>query len=328
MKKIRLTSAAAVLLAAVLSLAIQCFAADIPKPNNDFYVLDNSRIIDSDTEEYIIEQNIKLCEATGAQIVVVTEDFVPDGKLELYAYNIFNEWEIGDSEKNNGILLLISIGDDDYWCTQGKGLEKSLTSGTIGNLLYDYLEPDFAKQNYNDGIRKVFDALLNEVSDIYDYTPSDDRYSTDDYYQGGVSHVEGLVRTTTSFISGLTTLIVIIVIICVLRSIARSSDGCLGCLLGWTLFGSSHNRRPPHPPRGGFGGGHRGGFGGPHHHGGGFGGSRPGGGFGGSRPGGSFGGSSRGHSGGFGGSSRGGGSRGGSSGGGGSTRGGGAGRRH
>ena len=301
MKKLNLAAVVVMLLAAILSLTTQISAADLPKPADDFYVLDQSGILSDETKEYIIAQNKLLCDATGAQIVVVTQDFVPDGKLELYAYNLFNEWDIGSKDKNNGILLLVSIGDDDYWCTEGKGLEKSLSSGRIGDILEEYLEPDFAKQNYDAGIKKVFGALLKEVGTIYGYKPG-----SQSGWGSGHNGTQGKVM------SGMTAIFIVIVIIIILRSIGSRNSGCLGCLLGWTLFGNDHHRRPPPPPPGGFGGfGGRPGSGGRP---GGFG--RPGGGFGGSR--------GSGRSGGFGGSGHSGGSRGG----GGSTRGGGAGRRH
>lgn len=316
------------LLAAILCLATQISAADLPEPSDDFYVLDEAGILSNDTKDYIIAQNKLLFDATGAQIVVVTENFVPDGKLESYAYNLFNKWEIGSKDENNGVLLLISIGDDDYWCTQGKGLEKSLSSGTIGNILEEYLEPDFAKQSYDAGIKKVFTALLEKVGNIYGYAPAtgnDGTQISPDYIDsahgfwdqsnsGGQS--DSYYNDTQSRVSsGTMMVIIVIIIIIILRSIGSRNSGCLGCLLGWTLFGSDHNRRPP--PPGGFGG--HGGFGG-----------RPGG-YG--RPGGGFGGhSGSGRSGGFGGSrgssGRSSGFGGGSRGGGGSTRGGGAGRRH
>lgn len=326
------------LLAAILCLMTPALAVDYPEPSDDFYVLDNSKILTDETKDYIIAKNKLLRDATGAQIVILTEDFVPDGKLENYAYNVFNKWGIGSKDKNNGILLLISIGDDDYWCTEGKGLEKSLSSGEIGNILEKYLEPDFAKQNYDAGIKKVFDALLTAVGEIYGYSPeissgnpsgtlispdyidsahangSNGYYETSGgYYEYDNGYHGGAARIPSFF--GM--IVIVIAVFIIIRAFAGNS-GCLGCLFGWSLFG--HNdRRPPRGP---------GGFGGPRPpHSGGFG--RPGGGFGGSRGGfGGSGGSRGGRSGGFGGGGRSGGFGGGSRGGGGSTRGGGAGRRH
>ncbi len=83
----------AVFALALLSLTVG--AVDLPEPSKSFYVLDQSDVIDSGTEDYIVSKNAELYKETGAQIVVVTQDFVPDGDLELYAYNLFNKWGVG-----------------------------------------------------------------------------------------------------------------------------------------------------------------------------------------------------------------------------------------
>ena len=322
------------ILLAVFALALFSLtvgAVDLPEPSKSFYVLDQSDVIDSDTEDYIVSKNAELYKETGAQIVVVTQDFVPDGDLELYAYNLFNKWGIGSSTENNGILLLLSIGDDDYWCTEGKGLEKTLTSGTIGDILADYLEPDFASQDYDAGVRKVFDALYEKVADIYgmktETTSSGSSWIRPETTNDGSyddRHYSSERRSSKTL-----TIIIIIVILIIIFSRRNNrprggggGGGGRGFFTGMFLgnmMGRNSSRGwrnpPPPPPRGGFGGSRGGGFGGGHSSGGGFGG-RSGGSRGGSFGGGRSGGSSSGRSGGS------------HSGGGGSSRGGGAGRRH
>ena len=134
MKK-RLT---AVLLTAVLILIFGCGSAfaGIPDAPNPFYAADFANVLDKETEDYIIEKNGTLENFCGAQIVVVTTDFLDGMNIEDYAYKLFNDWEIGDKNKNNGILLLLAIGEENYWCMQGKGLENVLTSGDIDDILY------------------------------------------------------------------------------------------------------------------------------------------------------------------------------------------------
>ena len=310
---------------ALALLSVTVGAVDLPEPSKSFYVLDQSDVIDSDTEDYIVSKNAELYKETGAQIVVVTQDFVPDGDLELYAYNLFNKWGVGSSIENNGILLLLSIGDDDYWCTEGKGLEKTLTSGTIGDILADYLEPDFASQDYDAGVRKVFDALYEKVAGIYGMKNETTSSSSDGSWIRPETTNDGYydhVQNTAERKSGrMLTILIIVIILFILfgrRNNNRPRGGggggggrgfftgmFLGSMMGRNSGRGWRNPPPPPPRGGGFGGHDRGGFGGH----GGFGGS------------GGFGGRS---SGGFGGG-RSGGSH---SGGGGSSRGGGAGRRH
>lgn len=156
----------AVLVALFCLFSVNPAWAVVDKPR-DIYVADYADVLSADTEQYIIEKNKQLCDKTGAQIVIVTVDFLDGMEIEDYAYKIFNDWGIGDSGENNGLLLLLSIGDDDYWVMQGKGLEGVLSSGTLGDMLYDHLEPSFAIGDYDTGVRNVFDAFLNWYQNYY-----------------------------------------------------------------------------------------------------------------------------------------------------------------
>ena len=164
--------ALSVFLAAVLVLAFTFFGAAaafgaVVSPSSSFYVTDEADVINADTEEYIVQKNAELEQLCGSQIVVVAVDFLDGMDIEDYAFKIFHDWNIGDEDKNNGVLLLLAIGEENYWCMQGKGLENQLTSGTIDDILWEYLEPDFASGDYDSGVRSVFDALYSEVCGIY-----------------------------------------------------------------------------------------------------------------------------------------------------------------
>lgn len=155
---------------AILLLLLMCWPAAawaVVEAPPEGYVADYANMLTDETEAYLIEKSRQLDEATGAQIVVVTVDFLDGMDIEDYAYTLFNDWGIGDAEKNNGLLLLLAIGEDNYWCMQGKGLEGVLSSGMLGDYLYEYLEPDFAKADYDAGVRKVFDALLDWFDNYY-----------------------------------------------------------------------------------------------------------------------------------------------------------------
>lgn len=171
MKTRKLRTIAMILLIALLLLpALPVFAA-VPTPTKDFYVGDFANVLDSDLETYIIQKNVALYEKTGAQIVVVTVDFLDGMEIEDYAFTLFNQWKIGSAEKNNGVLLLMVVGENRAWAVQGKGLERTLPSGTLGQILNDYLKEDYLNGRYSIGTRKTFDALYNEVARIYGFNP-------------------------------------------------------------------------------------------------------------------------------------------------------------
>lgn len=173
MKRFFLKKAAA--LAVLLAAAVAMFPAfaevDIT-PTSDFYVYDGADVLSESTESDIVSKNDILYNASGAQIVVVTVQSTGRMTTEEYAYELANSWGIGSASQNNGVLLLLSIGDEDYQCIQGSGLESSLPTSTLSRILSESLEPDFAVGDYDAGVQKTFTALYNEVCAIYGVTGS------------------------------------------------------------------------------------------------------------------------------------------------------------
>ena len=306
--------------------------AAIPQRPENRYVLDSAGVLSDSTERKIIRENEKLFQDCGAEIVIVAVDFLGGQEIKDYANALFNDWGIGSSQHNNGILLVLAIGEDNYYATSGYGLEDYFDGARFRELLDEYLEEDFAAGDYDAGVEKFFDETLDQVKDYYEdyqdgYGQPDNREDWDTYYTssaqsgrwwGSFMHVISRVARAV---------IVIVILIVVIRLFSGRGRGgrggppyggggggnfWVGMMLG-NMMGHSRRRGwgapPPPPPPGGFGGpGHR-----PS--------GRPGGGFGG------FGGfTGGGHSGGFGSGRFGGGGGGGFTGGGGS-HGGGAGRR-
>ena len=139
----------------------------VVEPTEDFYVLDQANVLSDQTERYIIENNEVLFNGTGAELVFVTLDFTGATDIADYAYALFKQWGIGSQKNNNGVLVLMSIGAEDYYLLSGDGLEGKLDAGELDELAYTYLEPDFAKEDYDAGAQKLFEALYARVAPLY-----------------------------------------------------------------------------------------------------------------------------------------------------------------
>ena len=320
--KHKLVSKSAIIIAFifVLAFALGCAKTEnIPLSDEGAYALDKSGVLSSETENHIARYNQYLAESCGAQICVVTiptMDYVGYDDIENYAYDLFNAWGIGDKDEENGVLLLLVTDDELCWCLQGEGIEDTLSSSAISDILTENMRDDFYAGEFDSGTKKTFDALYRRLCAIYSVDPDGvDDFTYDPGYNNGTVFPNEPVPAKSKKLSFWEIIVIIITVLVALRLIGKlfsaigsnSGNGGCGCgclpafLLG-TRVGSS-NRRGPRP--GGFHGGPRPG-----------GGSRPSGGFTGG------GGRSRGGGGGFHG---GGGSGGGFKGGGGGSRGGGAG---
>ena len=316
--KHKLVSKSAIIIAFifVLAFALGCAKVEnIPLSDEGAYALDKSGVLSAETKNHIALYNQYLEESCGAQICVVTiptMDYVGYDDIENYAYDLFNAWGIGDKDEDNGVLLLLVTDDELCWCLQGEGIEDTLSSSAISDILTENMQDDFYAGEFDSGTQKTFDALYRRICAIYSVDPDGvDDFTYDPGDNNGTVFPNEPVPAKgkeLSFwevivikLSCWEIIVIIITVLVALRLIGKlfsaigsnSGNGGCGCgclpafLLG-TRVGSS-NRRGPRP--GGFhggprpGGGFTGGGGRSRGGGGGFGGGFKGGG-GGSRGGG------------------------------------------
>lgn len=155
-----LTRTAAAVLAAVTAAAVWAVpaaaAASVQGISSTSCIADNANILSRDTETYITNISVALQEnCSGAQIGVYTTDYVGNNTMEGYAYEVFQAWGLGSADQDNGMVLLMATGDDNYWATPGEGLESAFSGNVLSDLLYDNLEASWAKQDYDTGARKT-----------------------------------------------------------------------------------------------------------------------------------------------------------------------------
>ena len=149
---------AAVLLRPVLAVV---------SPTEDFYVYDGAQVLSAETERYIMNTNRELESKTGAQIVVVTVSSLEGIPLESYATELFRQWGIGDSEKDNGLLLLCAVEERQFRVEVGYGLEGDLPDGKTGRIQDTYMIPLLREDRFDEGIKNGYSAFLQEVAAVY-----------------------------------------------------------------------------------------------------------------------------------------------------------------
>lgn len=168
MKRIIKISVYIIVIFSILS-GVFCYASEIniPKPKDNFFVNDFANVIDAETEQLIQNTAVKLQEKTTAQVVVVTIQSMDGQPIEQYAVSLFRDWGIGTAEKNNGVLILVSIGDRMSRIEVGYGLEGALTDGKTGRIQDRYMIPYFQEGEYGAGIAAGFLQVVREVYNEY-----------------------------------------------------------------------------------------------------------------------------------------------------------------
>ena len=274
----------AVFAALALCLCLSPSAFALVGQSDSFYVADYANVLSTSTEQVIINYNGALeQQCQGAQIVVVTVEYLDGMNSDVYAYQLFNDWGVGSSDYNNGMLLLLATQENKAWLAYGLGLNSEIDSGDVDDLLDRYFWPDFDRENYDSAVTKLFMALLNWYDGVYGSQVAGAGSSSGSYQQAGGSYPQsgGYYQQEEDFsYDGLRQLIRLLVILAIVISLFGSGRGRGSSWLPWFLLFNSASRRHggwndrgPRGPRGG------GGFGGGGFGGGGFGGGFPGGGF-------------------------------------------------
>lgn len=187
-----------------MCLSVTALAStDVVEPTADFYVADYANVLSEKVEEYIISRNDELYASCGGQFCVVTIDFLNDLDAEQYSYALFNEWEIGGSEHNNGTLLLMVVAEDKYWMSCGAGIEDVFTAGKMNTILTNEFEDDFLAGSYDVAAVKTTNAVMDWYDSYYGESPSTtlspDGGTHEVYVEDNVGYRGGFISFRTIF---------------------------------------------------------------------------------------------------------------------------------
>jgi uncharacterized protein len=111
---------------------------------------------------------------TGFEVAVVMVSTIGnDETIESYAVKLFQEWGIGDKDKDTGILMLIAVADRRVRIETGYGAEGAVTDIQSANIVRNVLTPAFREGKYGAGISGAVDAL----NAIITKSPEAEQYS-------------------------------------------------------------------------------------------------------------------------------------------------------
>ncbi len=153
----------------ILSVFVAGPASAINIPKYYGRVNDFAKIFSSDFTKNLEKKLLQIESQTTDQIVVVTVNNLQETTIEDYANQLFNYWKIGQKDKDNGILLIISTEDRNVRLEVGYGLESVITDGRAGEIIRNQIIPAFKKGDYEAGvlagIDKISQYLTNQTSE-------------------------------------------------------------------------------------------------------------------------------------------------------------------
>jgi uncharacterized protein len=117
------------------AMASAAWAVDWKALRPQGYVSDFAGAIDTASKAQLEEYCALIERSTGAQMALVTVPSLEGEPIEDVANTIFRGWGVGQKGANEGILMLLAIGDRRSRLEVGYGLEPIITDGDAGSVL-------------------------------------------------------------------------------------------------------------------------------------------------------------------------------------------------
>lgn len=166
--------ASASLAATFLGLAIVlAFAFDFPPLTGR--VVDQANVLTAQSRADLESKLKDLEDKSSIQLVVATVKSLQGSDIETYANELFRFWKLGQSQKNNGVLLIVAPAEHKVRIEVGYGLEGTLTDALSSVIIASAIVPRFKTGDFSGGIERGVDGIISVLSgDTADWQPKVD----------------------------------------------------------------------------------------------------------------------------------------------------------
>ena len=124
-------------------------------------VVDDAHILSQGTVQSLDQMLAEYENGTTNQVVVVTIPSLQGTSVEDYGYQLGRYWQIGQKEKNNGVLLIVAPNERKVRIEVGYGLEGTLTDAASSEIIHGIILPKFRSGQMEGGIIDGTQAVLS-----------------------------------------------------------------------------------------------------------------------------------------------------------------------
>ena len=234
----------------MIGTSISVSASPFPERYNYTTVLDTQNVLSASTVQAIRSENDNLFNLTGGEVVFYITDFLPMGwSIEDYTMGLFNAWEVGSVENNNGILVVMALATTEYHITVGNGLNNTMSAGYISEVVNMHFSEYFEASNYDTAVSGIFNVFSDRILNIFPPAVAGNTAAAPaplEPMQTATNNANGGVGNTFVIV-----IVVILVLFLMMPRRRRFGGGMMG--MGGGMFGRRRGI-------GGFGGGMAGGL--------------------------------------------------------------------
>ena len=168
-----------ILFALLLAWAGSVSAADIPaRPKPFTFVNDQANLLNASDAKKLETGLRKYADTYGTQVVLVTVPTLGGTSAAAYARQLGTDWGVGQRDKNNGIVVLLSGKERQLSIEAGSGLRSVITPELTRRVINQEMTPAFKQGNYFAGLSKGLGSIMLAANPSSDPRKSQDAATT------------------------------------------------------------------------------------------------------------------------------------------------------
>ena len=148
--------------AAFFLLIAAALALDFPTLSGR--VVDEANILDPAARATLTEKLADLETKTTDQLVVVTLKSLQGTSIEDFGVQLGRRWQVGQKDKNNGVLLIVVPSERQVRIEVGYGLEGTLTDAISRLIIENAIVPRFRANDFPGGIARGVDDIISVLT--------------------------------------------------------------------------------------------------------------------------------------------------------------------
>jgi uncharacterized protein len=150
-------------------LALTCgtvFGQDLPdKPTK--LVNDYTGTLSAAQLQQLESKLVAFDDSTSTQIAIAIVKTVGDYDINDYTLQLGRKWGVGGNKKNNGIMIVVALGDRKISIQTGYGVEGALPDIYTNRIIETDIKPAFKAGDYYGGLQAGTDSMIKLVKGEY-----------------------------------------------------------------------------------------------------------------------------------------------------------------
>lgn len=138
-------------------LTYTAFSFEIPDLSGP--VIDQAKFLTLKNSNILADILIRTFQVGGSQFQLLTIDSLNGENIEEVSIKIVDKWQLGDKQKDDGVLVLMSRQERKIRIEVGQGLEGEITDALSGRIIQN-ATLYFKRNRFDEGIFYIFDKLL------------------------------------------------------------------------------------------------------------------------------------------------------------------------